>query len=83
MRRCLWLCVCTLMVCVMAAPLGAATVAGRVTDATGAGVPGARVVLKDQATGKDGVRRLRGKYRGERGERNGNEGKPTHRDVGV
>ena len=52
MRRCVWS-VCVLMVCVLAAPLRAATVAGRVTDATGAGVPGARVVLKDQATGKE------------------------------
>jgi hemoglobin/transferrin/lactoferrin receptor protein len=53
MRRCVWMCVCVLMMCVLAAPLRAATVAGRVTDATGAGVPGARVVLKDQATGKE------------------------------
>ena len=53
MRRRVWTCICVLMVCVMAAPLRAATVAGRVTDATGAGIPGARVVLKDQATGKE------------------------------
>ena len=51
MRRCVWMCL--VIVCVMAAPSWAATVAGRVTDATGGGVPGARVVLKDEATGKE------------------------------
>ena len=51
MRKSVWIGV--VLMCLMAAEAWAATVAGRVTDATGAGVPGARVVLKDQATGKE------------------------------
>ena len=51
MRRCVWMFV--VLVCVMAVPAWAATVAGRVTDATGGGISGARVVLKDQATGRE------------------------------
>jgi outer membrane receptor protein involved in Fe transport len=39
----------------MALPLEAATVGGQVTDATGAAVPGARVVLRGVATGEERV----------------------------
>ena len=46
MRQRVWMCVVFVMVCVLAAPLWAATVSGRVTDATGAGIAGARVVLE-------------------------------------
>ncbi len=42
-----------LLACLMAVPAGAATLGGLVSDATGAVLPGTRVVIRDVATGQE------------------------------